>query len=1086
MLILTNSTEYSENKNKLDLFNNVNPSLTKNDLLITPTNRSVRELKYLQIEKNGLNLTNNIFTLETLIRRVFSAMKINYFEIGQDIQSVLVEEAIIKLSKEKRLLFFTSRKDGKIQKGVFEKIFKIIKEFKEIGLYVSELEKDLNIIDKKEINKALDIIHIYQEYEISLNNRFVDKGEIFKIVNDKFVFPLAEDYFRAVFPLIKNVYIFGFSEFSQPEIKFLSTLSTIKELNINFIFDYNSTNPFLFGIMKQNVDSFYDLNFKEVVLSTNNKNELQKHLSENLFCRNKQKNKLDFTTTVTLFSAKDRLKEVEYITKIIKDIILKNPDQNLSKICVATNQTDNYADLFREYFDKYGLPVNITDRYNLDQSHLISAFVSFLQIPINNYRKKEIFRALLSPYMVFIKPNKEKVNTNLLFEIANNLKISYGKNNWIERIDYRIKSLKDKKDVEDDLKIKEEIKKLNIAKTDFEFIVSLLEPLNKKHTPLEYEKLITDLIRKLKISEQILLIEKNSYSNIFIEKDFRALNSFFVTLKNISAFYELKTTDDKICSLKEYLYDLKIAISNTRYNIKQKNEYGILVTAAEETRGLDFDYMFLAGVIEGEFPPLYRPEIFKPEIRRKTEEKHYLESRYLFYQTITNFQKKLFISYPQYNNDSELLPSSFLAALKDIIIFNEDISSFTDNKIFSKIELQTFLGNIIKNNADSQFINSNLIDDINKLKHKSKLEESRTKTHNFVEYEGIIYNNINDKCKKDLENYLEKYFSINELEEYGKCPMSYFFSRVIKIETIEDLDDTITPLEFGSLLHDTLFEFFTNWKLTNDDSFYSKKIKNNPLEIENQLISIAKKKANELNITNPFFHIDFFKIIGEKNKKGILSNFIAYELNEKNKKLTNTIEKDKTIINFEPEFFEISFGKEIKKGSCDSKLSTNTPITLGNVFMKGQIDRIDLFNDGKNIFFVIFDYKTGKTRATTSDINIGSSLQLPIYVACTQKLLKEKLEILAFPIAASYYTLNNIIKITIPIYDPDYIKGSNKSIAFNDIIDKSVEYINQYVTNISNGLFGYPNFKNIKNTCEYCNYTTICRINCIKLLDNNN
>jgi ATP-dependent helicase/nuclease subunit B len=1080
MLILTNSIEHFENKSQIDLFNNISSALTKNDLLITPTNRSVKELKYLHIEKNGINLANNIFTLETLIRKIFSSMKINYFEIKQDIQSVLIENAIIKLSKEKKLLFFTPRKDGKLQKGVFEKILKVIMEFKEIGLYVSNLEKDLNLIDKKEINKVLDIIHIYKEYEILLHNRFIDKGEIFKIVNDKFIFPLAEDYFRDIFHSIKSVYILGFSEFSQPEIKFLSALSGIKELKIHFIFDYNSANLYLFGIMKQNVDNFYDLNFKEIILSTNNKNELQKHLSENLFVRNKGKNKLDYTETVTIFSTKDKLKEVEHITKIIKDIILNNPSQNLSKICVATNQTDNYTDLFREYFDKYGLPVNITDRYNLDQSHLISAFVSFLHIPVNNYRKKEIFRALLSPYMVFIKPNKRRVNTNLLFEIANDLKISYGKNNWIEKIDYRIKFLENKKNTDDDLSIvKEEIKKLYTAKTDFEFIVSLLEPLNQKHTPLEYEKLIIDLIRKLKISEQILFIEKNNYSNIFIEKDFRALNSFIATVKNISTLYGLKTTKDKSFSLKEYLGDLKIAISNTRYNIKQKNEYGILITAAEETRGLEFDYMFLAGVIDGEFPPLYRPEIFKPEIRRKSEERHYLESRYLFYQTVTNFKKKLFISYPEYNNDSELLPSSFLTALEDVIIVNKDISSITNNKIFSRIELQAFLGKLIKNNADSQFIDSNCnnyIDDINKLKHKAKIEESRTKTHNFLEYEGII-NSISDGYKKNLEKYLEKYFSISELEEYGECPMSYFFNRVIKIKAIQDLDDTITAIEFGSLLHDTLFEFFTVWKSQNNNSsFYSQKTKNNPSTIENQLITIAKEKANEKNITNPFFHIDFLKVVRKNNKKGILGNFITYELHKKNKNLEN--------INFEPEFFEVSFGKEIKKDTSDSELSTNTPITLGNVLMRGQVDRVDLFNDGENTNFVIFDYKTGKTHPTSTQIKEGTSLQLPIYVACIQKLLNDKLDVSASPIAAAYYILGNTINMTIPLHDSNYIKGGKNRIEFKDIVDKSVEYINKYVVDISNGVFGYrKSKKQDEAVCQYCNYKTICRVNCIKVFE---
>ena len=1084
-LVLTNSQKEIFLDPVQRLFSKVNHKQSNELIIIVPTNRIVRNLKHSIIKNSTTAIPNlQIYTLELIMRKIYSTFGIHYFELEPDMQSILVEESIIKLLKENSLFFFKSRPDGKLPKGTFDKIFNLIREFRENGIYPEDLEKDIEIIDKNEIEKTTDIIKIYKEYNRRIYNRFVDKGEIYKIINEKFVYPLSNDYFRIAFPDANELFIYGFNEFTKIESNFLIELTKIKNLDVILSIDYNFNNLYLFGILKKNVDSFYNAGLKEYTFLKDQPEVLKDFIEKNLFNRVNKVQKRDFSEFISIVSAKDRITEVENIFKTIKSIIRKNPEQDLNNICIATYSTEKYTDLFREYSEKYGIPVNLTDRYVLNRSPLISSIISFLQIPVNNYRKKEVFRALLSPYLIFNNKKGEIIDAHSLYEIANSLKITFGKNNWIEKIDRKISILLKNRELEEDTKhIDKEIRILKEAKSNFECITELLLPFENKLNAAEFEEEIIKLLTTLNIHKQVLEIDKKD--KIISEKDTRALYAFLSTLNKLKKLYQLKDTPNKKYSLSEYLSDLKIAISNTRYNLKQRGSHGVLITAAEETRGLSFDYMFIAGMLEGEFPPVYEREIFKPEVRRKTEEKHYLENRYLFYQVLTNFRKKVYISYPKFDNDVELIPSSFINSLNEIIISNDKFSEIEENVIYSLQDLQLLTGDLVLNTIefpDSLHLYKNIYDN---LKEKSAIELSRIKKHNLPQYEGIIWNNISDDLKVKLTDYKFKEYSISELEEYSKCPMRYFFSRIMNIESIEEVEDDITALEFGTIIHETLFTFFNNWKKSyQQKSFYEQ----SDLDFHSNLktlTEIALEKVKELNITNPFFEIDFQKVIGDGNKiNGILKNFLEFELKEKNKLFSNI---------FEPSYFEVSFGKNIgDKRFSDSTLSVDTSIVLENINIRGKVDRVDILKQNNKLLFIIFDYKTGKYIPGLKDITEGISLQLPIYILCIKKIFENISHYEIIPAGGVYYSLNESPEIIPGIFNINYFNNTRskkvmEESEYSSVLNKSVEFIKEYINDISSGKFGYPKpERDLDSICRFCNYVTICRIKTHKTIEYNN
>ena len=158
--------------------------------------------------------------------------------------------------------------------------------------------------------------------------------------------------------------------------------------------------------------------------------------------------------------------------------------------------------------------------------------------------------------------------------------------------------------------------------------------------------------------------------------------------------------------------------------------------------------------------------------------------------------------------------------------------------------------------------------------------------------------------------------------------------------------------------------------------------------------------------------------------------------------------------------------------------------------------------------FVIGDYKTGRTTPKLNDILEGRSLQLPLYIAILEQLLSQQsspipgfegdLESLV-GVAAVYYVLQEESRAELGIGLRDYngtafqvssrsgqlLPDSRGQIAGMDtnseadpirlIVDKAVEYANQYVQSIADGKFQLTSHDKTK-VCRYCSFKRICRV----------
>jgi len=182
-----------------------------------------------------------------------------------------------------------------------------------------------------------------------------------------------------------------------------------------------------------------------------------------------------------------------------------------------------------------------------------------------------------------------------------------------------------------------------------------------------------------------------------------------------------------------------------------------------------------------------------------------------------------------------------------------------------------------------------------------------------------------DSVMERLQEIAGHGFSPSALTSYIRNPMDFYFQKVLKINEVEEVEETVAANTLGTIVHDTL------------EAFY-KPIEGSFLTSE----ALVKMKGEiALEVTKQFnttfkggtFHKGKNLIIFEVVKRYV-SNFINFELEE------------------------LKAGNKIKIIQIETKLEVPIPIKELDfpVKLRGIVDRVDEYNGQLRII----DYKTGK------------------------------------------------------------------------------------------------------------------------------
>ena len=991
------------------------------------------------------------------------------------------------LSKYQNEFQFLGKSDENIEIGI-----QSITELKKHGITMENLEKEIENIDDTYLQTKLkDIGLIYKNFEEQISQNYIEETDLLDF--------LAKNIENLKWLQNSIIYIDEFSGFTAQEYEVIKQfIKYAKQVNITMCINdlEMNTNPDtdIFYSNKQTlkkliriIDENHFILEEPIKLEEQYrlKNKELKYLSGNIYNIKSTKYSQN-VENIHLFLAKNRYSEIENVAKIINRIVR---DKNLryKDIAIITKNIDMYSSLVRSIFSKYNIPVFIDEKRDLNQNIIVQYLLSILEIFTTNYSSEAMFNYIKLGFLDFEEDE--------LFKLENYcIKWGVKRNKWKENFKYELENENKKQDIERLNEIRKEI---------ITPLVELKKNIDKEKTAINITKQLYEFLQNQNIEEKIVKKVKWLEENGFIDLANEYIESYNIVLEILDEIVLVFNNDN--ISIDKYSRILKIGLKNSELGKIPGTQDQITFGDVDRTRSHKVEVVFVIGLNDGIFPSVNKDEGFLNdadrellkndgiELAKGTIENLY-EENFNIYKVFTTAEKEIYLSYSSSDEEGR--------ALRPSILINKI------KKIFPELKEESDIINKKYEIVNESITYEELLEKIYKLKNKEKIEElwyivyewykNNPKWYSRLEQDmaGLEYTNIPKKIKK--ENIDRLYgntlnTSVSRLEQFRRCPFSYYLQYGLKIKPKEELK--IQSFNTGSFMHETIDEFF---KYVHEDNLNLAELE----EIDIQKI-VSKIIDEDLELSkNYIFKATVkYKILVRRLKK-IVTKALKYII--------------QTLIysDFNIKGTEVEFDKKGEYKPIRLELENGKKIEI-----TGKIDRIDIAKESDGNYLRIIDYKSSSKNIDLNEVYAGLQIQLLTYADAVCK--EEDL----IPAGIFYFSLlEQMVKADKKISDEEIeelirknfkmkglIVADVKIIKMNDnnlttgtsklvpaAISKSGEvierwtngvkqeefevlqrYIYKTIKDISAEIFSgnidlKPYNKNGKTPCEYCEYKAIC------------
>ena len=1013
-------------------------------LHIVPTDHARRKWcrEYLKNTPSRAVAGLHIYTLDALVRLLFyRRLNRGRRHTGVGIQTVWTHQ----IMDEEQLPFLRPQPETRVPQGTARQLRAAVNQLKRSGVDWQQLQED-SISDDAELpSKLADLITFYKAYEARLGSQWVDRAGIHRAVSEYLTQSpdRAERLMKKVFPNVDLVVVSGFDVLFPHDSAILTGIANLPSIKMGILLDLDEGNESLFGHVEADYNRFLSCGFERHRGETETPDAARNlHFGRNLFCTDRRQE-----------SAIEKLALADQIS-------LLYPPNRIQEV-------EEIAKLVK--------------RLALNQSPpaLNEICITFNKLDTYAPLIREIFPLHGIPYTLEWNESLEKSTVIMsIFALLEQLQRGAP------------------------LQLQDKVSRSPYFQIDNQDVEIDDCGLNAELAPEDFRESFDRLMESLKVHQQILKGSWESKTRVAAHK-MNAYREFRRLIDELVEFLIMESEAEVRYSLGHYINWLRLMTSESTYQWGNPNDDGVCILPLNQTRDLSFDTVILGGLVDGEFPAVFRSDTFQPSQWRGTESEQLYEDRFLFYQALTLYQKQLYLSSPQHDGDVELVPSAFIDELQRIAEI--ETATNNDRTLFST---ENFLKNygahvwehVETEDVETPTIPSTISPTLPLIAHNVRVEKSRTVTHNDLGYEGGLRSNLlSPASRRALELRRERTYSVSQLETYGECPFRYFSDRVLNLNPTEEEETGLTNMEKGSLAHRILFEFYDRRRdappISGCENADFDEAVTDLQRIARDHLDTAEAQRHLNRADKLFWEIEAERFVGGHGRTGVLPAFLEAER-----------ERD---LEVQPRYFEVEFGPSVRSEPTDPHLGSTEAIMVGEVSLSGRIDRVELGNG----MFVIGDYKTGSTTPKLNDLLEGRSLQLPLYVAVVEQLLKQQspsIQGLADDlesvqgVGGVYYVLQEESKAELGIgrkeyngraFDVSSRSGQLLSNAepqtddtesdsearfdeFRSVIDKSIDDANEYVRSITKGDFQLTSHDKAK-VCRYCSFKRICRVGAI-------
>ncbi len=370
-------------------------------LVIVPTEsaRLNRQRELIDYHPNRAVTNLQVYDIQTFIQRLYNQVRPAKTQISSGIQNLWLNE--IAEDDSDNYSAFRPIRNKPIPDSTLSLIANTINNLKE----KCETAQDIvaNTPTKVELSK------ICSQYEARLQNGWIDdKGKHLYLANH-----FEDDFIKQAFPKVNLIVVEGFFVLSNSDIKILTRIAQIPNIDFWFRTDCFEENPNLYKIINELVSQFRAVgSYIDTDYDRNDNNH--SYFAQNLFRQDDTlAHKKDLTQQIKVLNPTDRTEEVEQIAHLIQKHVSEG-DCKLGNICVAYYNLTQYQQRIAEIFPTFGIPYSLVENIPLTKSEVVKAIFSRLssrEEPIGDTYFSDVNPA--SPTRTFL-PNEFQEYINAL------------------------------------------------------------------------------------------------------------------------------------------------------------------------------------------------------------------------------------------------------------------------------------------------------------------------------------------------------------------------------------------------------------------------------------------------------------------------------------------------------------------------------------------------------------------------------------------------------------------------------------------------------------------------------------------------
>ena len=342
-------------------------------VVIVPTDaaRLKRQRELVDYHPNRAVANLRVYDIENFVRRLYNQVRPTRRYISPGLQNLWFHEIANPQpdnSDAYRYEAFRPNPDVSVPDSTLSLIVDTINRLRERGETARSIVADNST--------KTDLVHIYNNYEAKLAERWIDEqGKHLHLANN-----FNPGFMRNAFPRVNFVLVEGFTVLSEADIKILTRIAQMPNIEMWFRTDCVAENVALYKNITDLISQFKSVN---ACIDPNYEREpdRHRHFAENLFRTNavgtNSVSNSNTTSQIKMLRPADRSEEVEQIARLIQKHV-SNADCKLSDICVAYYNIGQYQHRIAEIFPAYGIPYSLVESIPLTKSEVVKAIFSRL------------------------------------------------------------------------------------------------------------------------------------------------------------------------------------------------------------------------------------------------------------------------------------------------------------------------------------------------------------------------------------------------------------------------------------------------------------------------------------------------------------------------------------------------------------------------------------------------------------------------------------------------------------------------------------------------------------------------------------